>query len=112
MIKENIKAIALENKEGFTYDIDTMKPIKTGFAVAYKETQDSFNNEGLDKVLDILSWKEKGERIIGGWYNSDNDKFYYDAIRIVEDKEEAILFGQLEEQIAIYDLEKGEEILL
>ena len=106
---QNIKAIALENLDGFTIDLRTMEMVKSGYAVAYKETQDSFGDSGLTKAYNHA---KENNQFIGGWHNSDNDKFYYDSIRIFISLNEATEFGIKQEQIAIYELHTGTEITL
>lgn len=102
-----IKQIAQQNKEGFTIDITTLKTPKKGWCVALKETQNCFNDEGLSKVLEIA---KTTTNIVGGWL--DDDKFYFDAVMLIEDREEAIQAGKENEQLAIYNLETREYIII
>ena len=46
-----IQAIAEANPDGFTVDLTTLKKVTKGISVAYLETQDSFGEEGLKRVL-------------------------------------------------------------
>ena len=48
---EAINKIAKMNPKGFTVDLTTLKKVTGGISVAYLETQDSFGNEGLKRVL-------------------------------------------------------------
>ena len=104
-----IKEIARNNQQGFTYDIKKNEMVKTGFAVAYKETQNSFGDSGLMNVIDHAKYHNN---IVGGWYNKDNDQYYYDSIVIIDNKDDAINFGKNQEQIAIFDLSTMTEITL
>lgn len=104
-----VKQTAMQNPDGFTIDINNAEMVKTGFAVAYKETQDSFGDSGLMKVIEHA---REHNNIVGGWYNSDNDKYYYDSIVIIDNKDDAINFGKNQEQIAIFDLLTMTEIKL
>jgi fructokinase len=54
-----IKEIAETNPLGFTVDLTTLKKVTTGISVAYIETQDSFGDEGLKKVLKHALENEK-----------------------------------------------------
>jgi fructokinase len=96
-----ILAIAEENPDGFTVDLTTLKKITKGISVAYLETQDSFGEEGLKRVLNHALVHEKK---IGGWLNEENGMFYFDSIRIFTNLEEAKRFGRENNQIAIFDI--------
>ena len=96
-----ILAIAKENPDGFTVDLTTLKKITKGISVAYLETQDSFGEEGLKRVLNHALVHEKK---IGGWLNEENGMFYFDSIRIFTNLEEAKRFGRENNQIAIFDI--------
>lgn len=49
-----IVKIAEANPDGFTVDLTTLKKVTKGISVAYLETQDSFGEEGLKRVLNHL----------------------------------------------------------
>lgn len=96
-----IKEIAEKNPDGFTVELTTLKKVTKGISVAYLETQNCFDDEGLKKVL--LHAKKNGN-VVGGWLNEENRKFYYDSVRIFTNRDEAIRFGKENEQIAIFDI--------
>lgn len=104
-----LATIALNNKEGFTVDAATLQPIKKGYAVAVADTQDSFGLEGLANVVKYVS-EHPEITAFGGWYNSENNMFYFDATLIVNDLEAAKELGRINKQIAIFDLAKGKPI--
>lgn len=108
---EMLQAVATMNPDGFTVNKNTFEPITSGYSVAVSETQNSFGNYGAAKVV---SYANKHEEItaLGGWYNSKNNKFYYDAVIIVNDLETAIRLGRENKQIAIFNLSTFEEIRL
>ena len=106
-----LTAIAMANKEGFTVDAANLQPIKSGYAVAVAETQNSFGIEGLAKVIKFVSEHPK-INAFGGWYNSKNNMFYFDATVIVNDLETAKELGRINKQIAIFDLANLKEIRL
>ena len=105
-----IEKIAQENPEGFTIDKRTLQPISKGYAVAISETQDSFGSEGLDKVMEFE--KKSFVDAYGGWLNEKNGEYYYDAVMVVDDLKTALFLGFRNKQIAIFDIEKGEQIEL
>ena len=100
-----------KNPDGFTIEIQTFTPLTKGFAVSYKETQNSFEKDGLRRVI---SHALKHNNIVGGWLNSQNGYYYFDSVKLFEDAEldEAIRFAKENEQIAIYDLTNQKEILV
>ena len=88
-----IQAIAEANPDGFTVDLTTLKKVTKGISVAYLETQDSFGEEGLKRVLNHALMHEKK---VGGWFNEENGMF--------TNLEEAKQFGRENGQIAIFDI--------
>ena len=101
---ERLKEIALSNPQGFTVRVPDLIPIKKGWSVALKETQDSFGDEGLRKVIEVAL---KTTMIVGGW--NEKDGFWWDAVRVFEvhQEEEATEFGIQNEQLAIYAIHLG-----
>ena len=98
--------IAIANKEGYTVNAATLQPVKTGYAVAVADTQHSFGLEGLANVVKYV--EEHPEiNAFGGWYNSENGKFYFDATIIVDDLNQALELGRINKQIAIFDLKNS-----
>lgn len=102
---------SLNNPDGFTLNIETMKPVKYGISVAYLETQNSFGKESLKKVINHAL---KLNKTIGGWFNSDNGFYYFDSVRIFKNSEidKAIEFAKQNEQLAIFDLTNLKEIII
>ena len=106
-----LAAIAMANKEGFTVNAANLQPVTTGYAVAVADTQNSFGLEGLANVVKYVS-EHPNINAFGGWYNSDNNKFYFDATVLVDDLATAKELGRINNQIAIFDLANLEEIRL
>ena len=106
-----LAAIAMANKEGFTVNAANLQPVKSGYAVAVAGTQNSFGFVGLANVVKYVS-EHPEINAFGGWYNSDNNMFYYDATVIVDDLATAKELGRINNQIAIFDLANLEEIRL
>lgn len=111
VILSTLLAIAANNANGFTVNKNTLQPVCKGYAVALEATQNSFGVDGLAKVL---AYADTDTRVnaIGGWYNSDNDQFYFDATVVVSNLDEAIELGRRNHQIAIFDITNGKEIRL
>ena len=106
-----LATIAMNNKEGFTVNAATLQPVTKGYAVAVADTQNSFGIDGLSNVIKYVA-NHTEVNAFGGWYNSENGQYYYDATIIVNDLATAKELGRLNEQIAIFDLANLEEIRL
>lgn len=68
--------------------------------VARKETQNSFGEDGLRKVLEVAL---RTSKTVGGW--KDEKLFYWDAVMVFENEDEATKAGIENEQLAIYQIE-------
>ena len=118
LVISSVAAIAALNPEGFTVNAATLQPVTAGYAVAMKQTQNSFGVEGLKKVANTIEELQASGNLngrilaFGGWYDSESGLFYYDATVIYQDREKAIEAGRANEQIAIFDLSNLEEIRL
>ena len=106
-----LAAIAMANKDGFTVNAANLQPVKSGYAVAVSDTQDSFGLEGLANVIKYVS-EHPNINAFGGWYNTENNMYYFDATVIVDDLETAKDLGRYNKQIAIFDLANLKEIKL
>lgn len=106
-----LAAIATTNKEGFTVNAATLQPVTTGYAVAVADTQDSFGLEGLANVVKYVS-EHPEVNAFGGWYNSENNMYYFDATVIVDNLATAMELGRANKQIAIFDIANLKEIKL
>jgi hypothetical protein len=103
-------SIAKNNPEGFTIDKNTGKPMTKGFAVAVNDTQNSFGGSQLETVLNRAN--KDDIQALGGWYNSKDGQYYFDAVKVLPDIEQAINEGIRENQMAIFDLNNMTEIRL
>ncbi len=118
LVISSVAAIAVMSPEGFTVNAANLQPVTTGFAVAMKQTQNSFGAEGLAKVANVIEELQASGNLdgrtlaFGGWYDSESGLYYYDATVIFQDRAEAIEAGRANDQIAIFDLANLEEIRL
>lgn len=106
-----LQAVAAINPDGFTIDKKTLQPITSGFSVAVAQTQNSFNEAGAKRVVKYAKAHEE-INALGGWYNTDNKKYYYDAVIVCNTLEEAVNLGRANNQIAIFNLNTLEEVRL
>lgn len=109
--QEAVKFLATKNPNGFTVDKRTLKSITSGFAVAVSETQNSFGAEGVKKAVSHAEEKSYIEAI-GGWFNSEDKQYYFDAVMVVQEQDVAAELGYRNKQKAIFDLNVGEEVPL
>lgn len=103
--------IASQNPEGFTVNKESLQPVKSGFSVAVSDTQNSFGPQGAAKVVYYAN-KHNNISALGGWFNTKNNEFYFDAVVICNTLEEAVKLGKENNQIAIFDLNNMQEITL
>lgn len=108
----SLMEIAAANPAGFTVDANTLQPINKGYAVAVAETQNSFGDSGLLKVIEHQSTHPATVQAFGGWLDSKSNQFYFDCTIICSDLETAKELGRRNNQLAIFDLENLEEIRL
>lgn len=101
---------SLKNPHGFTLNIENFKPIKHGIVVAYLETQDCFEFDGLIKCIEHSL---KHQKMVGGWINEDNE-LQFDSVRVFKNSElkKAIEFAKRNKQRAIFDLTNIREIII
>lgn len=106
---EKLKEVAKNNPDGFTISLQNMKFTTDGTVSAYLDTQNSFNDQGLRAVIDHAL---DHDMLVGGWYDSQGGKYYYDSVKVYLNKDKAIEFGFKQKQIAIFDIGNLEEIRL
>lgn len=99
---KNLKQIARENPNGFTVYLKDLSPVKKGWVVALKQTQNSFGDEGLKKVISVATEKTG---VVGGW--KADGKLWWDAVQIIDNEDAATESGIENEQLAIYQIENN-----
>ena len=113
-MEEMIKSVlryAKDNPEGFTLDINSMKPVKFGICVAYIETQNCHGEDGIKKAIEHARLHNN---IVGGWLDEGGMLYYFDSVKVFPNKQmkEAIDFAKTNKQYAIFDLTNLKEIIL
>lgn len=104
-----VAKVAKMNKEGFTVSLKGKSITGNYWSVAFEETQNGFGFWGLAKAY---AFAKKNKAVLGGWYNSDNDKYYFDACTLIADTKEAVEFGKANKQLAIFNLATFETLTL
>ena len=94
---------------GFTIDINTLQQPTEGLAVSYLATQNSFDKKDLAKVI---KHAKEHNGYVGGWYNPENGKYYFDSTRMFPEDSlaAAVAFARENEQHTVFDIAKGIDI--
>jgi hypothetical protein len=95
-----LKQIAERKPQGFTVFLPDLTPVKAGWVVALKETQNCFGDDGLQKAYEVAT---KTSNVIGGW--KDEGEWYWDACLLFDSEADATRAGMENEQLAIYHIE-------
>ena len=103
-----LAAIAAANPEGFTVNAKTLTPVTSGYAVAVRATQNSFGSEGLSAVVDYAN-TDQAVTAFGGWFDTETDLYYYDAVVITDNFARAKAIAEREGQIAFFSLDEMKE---
>jgi len=91
---------------------------KDGYFVAIDGKEEVIREPfNLDKfivaeyIADNLSELQKSDQYLGFWI-ADSGRIYLDVVKHVENREAAIIMGEANGQLAIFDIAAGEEINL
>jgi len=95
--------IAKQNPKGFTVTLPDCKPVRSGYCIGHKETQNSFGKRGLKKVIEHSL---RTTKVVGGW-KGYNGRFYFDTVIVETDGHKALDLKDEHRQQAIYHLDTG-----
>jgi hypothetical protein len=106
---ERVWEYSQNNPDGFTLNLETLRPVKFGIAVTYIETQNSHDKKSL---MNVISHSLGHGKVVGGWLNVENGSYYFDSVKIFKNSElqNAIEFAKRQRQIAIFDITNLREI--
>ena len=107
-LKKPLREIGKAFPEGFTYRLTTGELVTTGIAVGHEATQHCFGESGLERVIEHALYNYG---VVGGWRNPEG-RMQYDSIRLFTDLEKAVKWGRKQKQYAIFDIDRGLEIVL
>ncbi len=107
-------------KGGFSFNMEYgFNPPKEGYMVGGISTSLIFDNiealsKGKDSILFYLNkYAALGESLfLGGWKDNKDGKIYIEPVDRFHTLEIALEEGNRRREIAIYDLKKGEDIIL
>lgn len=110
MTRKQLERIGRENPDGFTVNSRGVMHPKKGYAVGYFTfcgMEGFADSPCLSTVADLLT---RGLlACAGGWTDSDGH-FYLDAVKILLDKERALILARAYRQKAIYGFAEQETI--
>lgn len=108
-IADKVWAFSQNHPDGFTLDIRTMTEPQEGIAVSYAATQNSHSRNQLN---DVVSHALQHDGYVGGWYNTDNQLYYFDSTRLFpeNDLKSALLFGRENGQNTAFILSTHTEV--
>ena len=92
--------------DGFTLSLESLRQPQKGIAVSYLATQNSFDKKSIPAVI---KHAHAHENIVGGWYNPEEGKYYFDSTRLFPEDSlaAALAFARKNHQHTVYDLGKG-----
>ena len=92
--------------DGFTLSLDSLRQPTHGLAVSYLATQNSFDKKSLPAVI---KHAHEHDNIVGGWYDPEEDKYYFDSSRIFPEDSlgAALAFARENHQHTVYDLARN-----
>ena len=92
--------------DGFTLDLGTMRQPTEGLMVSYADTQNSFDKKSIPAVV---KHARAHDNLVGGWYNPENGKYYFDSTRMFPEDSlaAALAFARANGQHTVYDVAKG-----
>ena len=95
--------------DGFTLDLNTLRQPQEGIVVSYAATQNSFDKKSIPAVV---KHARAHDGYVGGWYNPENGKYYFDSNRIFpEDRlAEAVAFARENGQHTVWIASKQIEV--
>jgi len=102
-LEKRLFEIAAQNPKGFTVTIPDCQPVRSGWCIGHKETQNSFGPKGLKKVVEHAM---RTTGVVGGWKGYDG-RFYFDTVIIEADAGKALDLKHEHRQQAIYHLDTG-----
>lgn len=117
--KRHLLDIIKANPEGFTVNAETGEAITGGIPVApVKGAEISFKPEDLNEdameeyaiLLHRMSQSTEKPIRAGGWLNSEDGKYYLDAVIVMDNVADALYYAEAGRQKAVFNLNTFEEI--
>jgi hypothetical protein len=97
-------SIARSNAEGFTID-QYGNVITKGMACAVTNGMEDFNTATVGEVYTMVT--NSDELVFGGWYDTKEDVYYIDAVKILPANNAAMNFARLHKQRSVFILDSN-----
>lgn len=98
-------------KGGATIDLDTMKPVERGFSVADTNVQRTLPSDASLRDFKLMVRDLPDEtRTLGTWFNPEDQLIYVDPVSVFDKRFRAMKQGDLNDQLAIFNLMKKETL--
>lgn len=111
------KIVAEHSKSGGSTTFSDGSTPTTGYVVSTYPNETLKLTGSRPNIKMVQSYRAKNNSLlneegnaVGTWYNKAEDTTYLDIVKIVPDKNEALRLGRESDQLAIWHLDKGEEI--
>lgn len=108
----NLARIIQENPEGFTLDPITGQFASSGWAVAPSKATEfripaaQFDEGTLAQYVDRMRELIEGGNKVGGWLNSEDNRYYLDIVYIADDARSAAMLARDGDQIGVFHLDE------
>lgn len=105
---------AARTSGGITLNPSTGTSPTSGYAVGYPYGGISFRDDSevdIKWIAEVAREADENGYFVGSWY-APHGVIFIDLVEVITDRDEAIEAGLSRTELAIYDLEKGEEITL
>ena len=100
---EKVWQIAGQNPKGFTITLPDCTPVRSGWCIGHRDTQNSFGKRGLKRVIEHSL---RTTKVVGGW-KGYNGRYYFDTVMIEASAAKALDLKEEHGQITIYHLDTG-----
>ena len=101
---------------GFTYNLSGSGYVTSGYAVSADPDRSRTFAYPVDEielsryVYDNQVILSRGDKVLGGWLDTETGITYLDVVTITHDRQEAFNIAKEHGEIAIFDLDTHEEI--
>lgn len=99
---------------GFTYRVADAQYPTEGYAVAIPGHERQLRAMTPDAIAGYMTERrnvfDSAGHCLGAWYNAEADLWYLDVSIVVPTHRQALAEGRRNQQIAVYDLARGESI--
>lgn len=100
---EKVWQIARQNPKGFTVTLPDCFPVRSGWCIGHKDTQNCFGKRGLKRVI---AHSLRTTKVVGGW-KGYNGRYFFDTVMIEHNAAAALDLKEAHGQISIYHLDTG-----